>query len=520
MNRHEEVLLNVWREACRHIEVQEAIDRIVEALAPAMPLGWLALRVLDSVRGEIETVAIGTSAGGQPPGESRTSLASDQLGPLLEWCRGAAVAHGVAEALPPAVAAVVPHDARGELIVGPLPLRGERFGMAIFAAATGKRFGAADVGLANDLLEAFSVALDNDQRVREIAARREAAEAEKQSLLARLGRKQLGDTIIGVDSGLRPVLERVELVARSDVPVLIFGETGSGKELVARTIHNRSRCADGPFIRVNCGAIPPELIDSQLFGHERGAFTGATETRKGWFERADGGTLLLDEIGELPAAAQVRLLRVVQDGWLERVGGHHPINVSVRIVAATHRDLAAMAAEGQFRQDLWYRLAVFPIVLPPLRERRSDIEAMARHFAERAAVRFGLTPVMPTADDLRLLGAYSWPGNVRELAAVIDRAAILGDGRRLEVSTALGVSSLAPAIGPDAAALSAPPTAGALCIATLDDAMRRHIETALRACGGRVEGPRGAARLLSINPHTLRGKMRKLKIDWQAFRDS
>ena len=217
--------------------------------------------------------------------------------------------------------------------------------------------------------------------MREIGALREAAEADKRSLLTKLGRRALGDTVVGADAGLRAVMERVELVARSDVPVLILGETGTGKELVARLIHNRSPRSAGPFIRVNCGAIPSELIDSQLFGHERGAFTGAVETRLGWFERADGGTLLLDELGELPLAAQVRLLRILQDGWLERVGGHSQIKVDVRMVAATHRDLAAMAAEGRFREDLWYRIAVFPIALPPLRDRREDIAALAAHFA-------------------------------------------------------------------------------------------------------------------------------------------
>ena len=165
-------------------------------------------------------------------------------------------------------------------------------------------------------------------------------------------------------------MERVELVAKSDVPVLILGETGTGKEVIARMIHTQSPRSAGPFMRVNCGAIPLELIDSQLFGHERGAFTGAVETRQGWFERADGGTLLLDEVGELPLAAQVRLLRILQDGWLERVGGHQPISVDVRIVAATHRDLAAMVTEGKFREDLWYRIAVFPVHLPPLRGAR------------------------------------------------------------------------------------------------------------------------------------------------------
>ena len=162
--------------------------------------------------------------------------------------------------------------------------------------------------------------------------------------------------------------------------MLILGETGTGKEVIARVIHAQSERRDGPFLRVNCGAIPMELIDSQLFGHEKGSFTGAVETRQGWFERADGGTLLLDEVGELPLAAQVRLLRILQDGWLERVGGHQAIHVDVRIVAATHRDLATMVTEGKFREDLWYRIAVFPILLPPLRERREDIAELAAAF--------------------------------------------------------------------------------------------------------------------------------------------
>jgi hydrogenase-4 transcriptional activator len=336
----------------------------------------------------------------------------------------------------------------------------------------------------------------------------------------RIKRGGLNEVIVGADAGLREVMAAVRQVARADVPVLILGETGSGKEVVARALHAQSRRANAPILRVNCGAIPPELIDSELFGHERGSFTGAVGARKGWFERADGGTLFLDEIGELPLAAQVRLLRVLQDGSFQRVGGERSLNVDVRLVAATHRDLRQAVRDGTFREDLWFRIAVFPIPLPPLRERLLDIPALAAHFSLRAAERLGLPPRMPDAEDLALLTGYAWPGNIRELASVIDRAAILGDGRRLEVARALGVipagvtaaGVTSPIVAP-CSRDSAEPSAG-----RLDDAIRRQIETALRQCHGRVEGPFGAARLLAINPHTLRSKMRKLKLSAAPFK--
>jgi transcriptional regulator with GAF, ATPase, and Fis domain len=265
---------------------------------------------------------------------------------------------------------------------------------------------------------------------------------------------------------------------------------------------------------VNCGAISPELIDSELFGHEAGAFTGAVTRRKGWFEQADGGTLFLDEVGELPPAAQVRLLRVVQDGEVIRVGGERPVDVKVRIVAATHRDLPAMVEARTFREDLYYRLSVFPIVIPPLRDRPSDIRAFAEYFAERAAGRFGLKPVPVSDDDVQVLAAYRWPGNVREMAAVMDRAALIGQGRTLNVVAALGQTDL-PSAAPAPRSEERGPQSS---IEPLDTIIRRHIERALRETHGRVEGRHGAARLLDINPHTLRARMRKLRIEWRSFR--
>jgi hydrogenase-4 transcriptional activator len=330
------------------------------------------------------------------------------------------------------------------------------------------------------------------------------------------GAPQGGDErLIGGETGLAAVMARARMVSKSTAPVLLFGETGTGKEIIARAVHEHSPFRTGPFRRVNCGAIPSELIDSELFGHEPGAFTGATTRRKGWFEQADGGTLFLDEVGELAPAAQVRLLRVLQDGEVVRVGGERPVHVRVRIVAATHRDLPAMVESQAFREDLYYRLSVFPIVIPPLRDRPGDIRAFAEYFAERAADRFGLRRVPVSDDDVRVLAEYRWPGNVREMAAVMDRAVLIGQGRTLDVAAALGLGARAPQTAP---ATASPDTSASKIIESLDVAMRRHIELALRHTHGRVDGPFGAARILKINPHTLRARMRKLAIAVKRFR--
>ncbi len=344
------------------------------------------------------------------------------------------------------------------------------------------------------------------------------------------------EAIVGAERGLRAVMERVQIVATSDMPTLILGETGTGKEVVARAIHLRSPRKSKPFIRVNCGAIPTELIDSLLFGHEQGSFTGASEMRKGWFERADGGTLFLDEIGELPLAAQVRLLRVLQEHQIERVGGQEHVHVDVRIVAATHRDLSMMVHQRTFREDLWYRINAFPIILPSLRERVEDIPSLVRHFARRAADRFGLLYVEPLLMDIKQLMDYRWPGNIRELQAVIDRAVILGGGTHLEVSKSLGNTFRQPSFSsqvpdeptyyevvPESSFSSNADAKADLepddsLVDSLDSAIIRHIGRALAATSGQIEGERGAAKILEINPHTLRAKMRKLKIDWDKYR--
>ncbi|HEY7310213.1 MAG TPA: sigma 54-interacting transcriptional regulator [Gemmataceae bacterium] len=516
MKRITLLLLDVWREVCRHLEIGESVSRVAPLLVRYVPVDLVLIRQLDLKRSWVDTCAAGRSQPNGNPMPARTVCSAEQLERLLAWCQLGEVVHGRAEAIRTRLPGLVPDEITADVLASPLAISDAPAGLLVFTALRGQRFGDEGIDLFRSLREPFTVALENDRRLRELTTLREAVEADNRALLSKLGRQDISDSIVGAETGLRPVMEQIDLVARSDAPVLVLGETGSGKEVVARAIHKRSRRSSGPFLRVNCGAIPPELIDSELFGHERGSFTGAVGQRKGWFERADGGTLFLDECGELPPPVQVRLLRILQDGSFERVGGERSLHVDVRIVAATHRDLHALVSSGRFREDLWYRIAVFPIHLPPLRARREDISALAAHFALRAAQRLGTAPLLPSADDLNLLFAYPWPGNVRELAAVMERAAILGDGKCLEIARALGATTPQPprpAESREAVLLSATE-----CCLTLDEAITRHIESALLRTRGRIEGPDGAARLLSINPHTLRAKMRKLGLAWQKFR--
>jgi len=510
----ESLLLDVWREAGRNVGIERLAESAARILTHRLPVDRLVIMTFDWSHGQVLTRASWRTHHSRSASTVRTLRAGERRD-LQAWIRRPEVLHRRAAAAGDGVTAILlGDDDTGDWLLGPLSNEHGAAGALLLRAQPPEVFRREHVRLCESLLEPFSAALENDRRLHELEALREAAEADKRSALSRLGRDGLVDTVVGAEGGLQPVLARVKLVAKSDMPILILGETGSGKEVIARAIHEQSPRAGKPFIRVNCGAIPPELIDSELFGHEKGAFTGAAGARRGWFERADEGTLLLDEIGELPAPAQVRLLRVLQEGAFERVGGERATHVNVRIVAATHRDLPAMVQAGRFREDLWYRIAGFPILLPPLREHKQDIPALAEHFAARAARRFGLPARSPTADDVELLRAYDWPGNIREFASVIDRAAILGDGERLEVRRALG-GMTPPTVGSRAAPSASVEPAGILPLA---DAMKHHIELALRSCRGRIEGSRGAAKLLGINPHTLRGRMRKLKVAWTEFR--
>jgi transcriptional regulator with GAF, ATPase, and Fis domain len=309
------------------------------------------------------------------------------------------------------------------------------------------------------------------------------------------------DALVGASPGLERVRQQIRQVGPTDSTVLILGETGTGKELVARAVHGMSRRRDRPLIVVNCAALPRELVESELFGHEKGAFTGALAQRRGRFELADGGTLFLDEVGELPLEAQAKLLRALQQGEFERVGGDRTLRSDVRIIAATNRQLPDELAAGRFRADLYYRLNVFPLALPPLRERRADVAALAAHLSERIARKLGRTAPAVGAAFLAWAQDYGWPGNIRELENVIERALITSEAQVLEPS----------AIGVVAAPTAATATHAARD-ASLEQVEREHIEAVLERRNWRIEGPEGAAEILGLNPSTLRGRMRALGI--------
>jgi PAS domain S-box-containing protein len=333
-----------------------------------------------------------------------------------------------------------------------------------------------------------------------VLAEQEKARLQEQNLYLQEEIKGIAnfEEIVGQSPALTAVLDNVRRVAGTDSTVLIMGETGTGKELIARAIHSNSPRKDKPLIKINCAALPAGLVESELFGHEKGAFTGALARRVGRFELAQGGTIFLDEIGELPADAQAKLLRVLQEREFDRVGGSAPIRVDVRVLAATNRDLLKAAREKTFREDLYYRLSVFPLQLPPLRDRRADIPPLALFLVNKFASRIGKRIDGVGKETMGRLLAYAWPGNVRELENIIERAVILANGTILEIDP--NILSLAV------------PTAEASQEFTLEGIERDHIVTVLKQTNWVIDGPRGAAKILNIHPNTLRSRMKKLGI--------
>jgi formate hydrogenlyase transcriptional activator len=330
---------------------------------------------------------------------------------------------------------------------------------------------------------------------------------------------------VGDSPAISALLRRVEQVALTDATVLICGETGTGKELVARAVHHRGTRSHLRLVKVNCGAISAGLAESELFGHLKGAFTGAIERRIGRFELADGGTIFLDEVGELPLETQVKLLRVLQDQEYEPVGSSRSVRVDVRVIAATNRDLGEAMKTGHFRSDLFYRLNVFPLHVPPLRDRRSDIPQLAMFFLERFSKKFGKRIDKVSQATMDLLVAYGWPGNIRELQNIIERAVVVSHGPVLTLNANLLPADVSEAsanpsraegghaiVSAGASNNSDTGWPGAPTSISLKEVERCHILTVLQKTGGLIEGPKGAARALGLNPSTLRGRMKKLGI--------
>ena len=318
------------------------------------------------------------------------------------------------------------------------------------------------------------------------------------------------DELVCESDGFNKVINEVKRIAPTDATVLILGETGTGKELIARAIHNASLRRERALVTVNCAALPANLIESELFGHEKGAFTGATRQKIGRFELADGGTIFLDEIGDLPFELQAKLLRVLQEAEFERLGNPNTIKVDIRILAATNKDLRSAVKDGEFREDLYYRLSVIPISLPPLRERVDDIPSLVRHFMHRNCTKLNKRIDEISTETIGALQQYSWPGNIRELENVVERAVILSDKKCLQIDEFMDHLDLSSPASPDNGI--SPTSRRYSARMTLEDAERNHIIHMLDDCEWVVEGRKGAASALGINPSTLRSKMRKLRI--------
>jgi formate hydrogenlyase transcriptional activator len=413
-------------------------------------------------------------------------------------------------------------DGVRSFVIVPLVARGVAVGTLAVASVTTGQYSESDAAFLQEVASQVALAVENMKAYEEIAALKGRLERENLYLQEEIDREHNFVEMVGSSPALLDVLRRVESVAPTDLSVLVYGETGTGKELIARAIHDRSARRDRPLVKVNCSAIPTGLVESELFGHVKGAFTGALERRIGRFELANHGTLFLDEVGELPPEVQVKLLRVLQEQEFEPVGSSRTLRVDVRVIAATNRDLGEAVEAGRFRSDLFYRLNVFPLQVPPLRGRRSDIPQLVMFFLSRFSKRFGRTIDRVSEETMARLVGYAWPGNIRELQNVIERAVVLCEGPVLELDRDLLPAAPRPRSvedadgavraglpgteGPDPAATTA------ASFPTLEEMERSHILTALRQTGGVIEGPKGAARILSLHPNTLRSRMEKLGI--------
>lgn len=500
----DEFFREVTLRICSSLQINTAFGRVFEYLREHFPFDQMFLDILDPNLGAARRIAYASS---------KNAKTSEILIPLpkglWEWVSEMREPFILtASDMDEKIKAFAPYirlEGKSDLAL-PLRIEGELIGFLILRAFGEGRFTPDHAELLGTVAEPFAIALAN-------ALAHEAVVKYRDVLLDDnrfLNRELLGqavDDIIGGNSGLRNVMEMVRQVAPLNNTVLLMGETGTGKEVIANAIHFASPRKEGPFIKVNCGAIPESLIDSELFGHEKGAFTDAATVKRGRFERAGGGTIFLDEIGELPPQAQVRLLRVLQNKEIERVGGETPIPVDIRVIAATHRNLENMISENRFREDLWFRLNVFPIIVPPLRQRKEDVPALTRHFVTQKSRELGIAippPIAPGA--LERLMNYGWPGNVRELENLVERELIRHRGGQLQFDSLLPDDKDVKTIPALESAVGVP--------LNLDEAMSLHIGKILKLTKGKVHGPGGAAELLGINPNTLRARMNKLGIKY------
>jgi hydrogenase-4 transcriptional activator len=407
-------------------------------------------------------------------------------------------------------------DAQGleTVFILPLAFSHQSTGVLILAHRDLSIFNAQNCRLLRQIADRIGIAVDNADAYRKVTHLKENLKNENNKLNEQILSSQSFGDIIYQSDAMRDVLQQVNIVALSDSTVLILGETGTGKEIIARAIHQMSLRKDKPLVKINCAAIPSTLLESELFGHDKGAFTGAINTHRGRFEMADGGTLFLDEIGDMPIELQPKLLRVLQEREIERIGGTRTIPVNVRVIAATNRDLKQMVIDREFRNDLFYRLNVFPLVLPPLRDRPDDIPLLVRYFTQKLARRLNRQIDTIPADAMRQLMRYEWPGNVRELENILERAVLLSRDNTLSLHLNAQPSSMVQPVAHDPFPFPLPRVAEMMHTEPPenDEEERQRIIQVLRETNGIVAGPRGAASKLGMKRTTLLSRMQRLGI--------
>ena len=508
-----QVLLQVNNLLVTSRELPELFRGIVSTLQRVIHHDYTSLALLDPATGLLKIHALDfpghqgflkpemvVSRDGSPAGRALT-----QGQPLI--ARGAELDEYTSE-----VVRMLRAEGLQTICCIPLINRGRSFGTLNLASRRLDVFSAADVELVQQVAAQVAIAVENALAFKEIDALKDKLAVEKLYLEEEIRTEFNFEEIVGESAALKRALAQIELVAPAGTTVLVLGETGTGKELIARAIHNLSPRRERTFVKINCAAIPSGLLESELFGHERGAFTGAVAQKIGRFELADHGTLFLDEVGDIPLELQPKLLRVLQEQEFERLGSNHTQRVDVRVVAATNGDLAKLVAERAFRSDLYYRLNVFPIQIPPLRERRDDIPLLVRYFVQKFSRRLNKAVEYIPTDAMDALTNYNWPGNIRELENLLERAVLLSPGKELRVPLSEIKSSAA---GTDAGSISGSVTAALTqpsSVSTLQEAERQHILRALRQTEWRIAGPKGAAALLGMKRTTLQARMRKLGI--------